>query len=96
MGMPMAGMAQDLMALTVTTSISGAPVGDNTIPTMQAEFMEDHRRLPMPYPLLPSLEFLMRNPNPIPSPHLQVYPANFSIIFKNSKNQLTLYPLAAI
>jgi hypothetical protein len=77
--------------LTVTIRISGAPAGGHAIPTMESGFMEDHRRLPMSYPLLPSWEFLTRNPNPIPSLHLQVYPANFNIIFKNSKNQLTLY-----
>jgi hypothetical protein len=90
----MAGMAQGPVALTVTIRISGAPVGGHTIPTMRVEVMEDHRRLPMSYPLLPSWEFLTLNPN-IPSPYLQVYPGNFNIIFKNSKNQLTLYPLAA-
>ena len=82
----MAGMAQSIMALTVTISISGAPVGGHTIPTMCIEFTEDHRRLPMSHPLLPSLEFLTRNPNPIsPSPQLEVYPANYNIIFKNSE-----------
>ncbi len=48
--------------------------------------MEDHRRLPMSHPLLQSLGFLMRNPNPLsPSPHLEVYPAHYNIIFKNSE-----------
>lgn len=84
----MAGMAQGLMALTVTIKISGAPVGGHTIPTMEIGFMEDHRGLPMSYPLLPSWEFLTHNPrhNPIPSPQLEVYPVKYNIIFKNSKN----------
>ncbi len=84
----MAGMAQDIMALTVTMIISGAPVGGHTIPTM---FTEDHRRLPMLRPLLPSLEFRTRKPNPIsPSPDLEVYPAHYNIIFKNSERFIDL------
>ena len=76
------------MTLTATVGIPGASVGDHSIPTMWSEFMEDHRRLPMPRPLLPSLEFLLCNPNPIfPSPDLEVYPAHYNIIFKNSKKR---------
>jgi hypothetical protein len=92
----MAGMAQGLMVLTATIRISGAPAGGHAIPIMEIGFMEDHRRLPMSYPLLLSWEFLTRNPKPFPSLHLRVYPANFNIIFKNPENQLTLYSRAAI
>ena len=87
MGVPIAAMAQGLMGLTVTTGISGTPIGGHTIPIMYIEFMEDHRRLPMSHPWLPSLEFLMRNRNPLsPSPDLEVYQAPYNIIFKNSES----------
>jgi hypothetical protein len=86
MGMPMAGMAQGIMTVTATIGIPGASVGGHSIPTMWIEFMEDHRGLPMSRPLLLSLEFLMRNPNLIfPSPHLEVYPAHYNIIFNDSQ-----------
>jgi len=86
MGMPMAGMAQGIMTLTAAIGIPGASAGDHSIPTMWIEFMEDHRVLPMSRPLLPSLGFLLCNPNPIsPSPDLEVYPAHYNIIFNDSE-----------
>ena len=62
----MAGMVRGLMPLTVTRSISGAPVWVHTIPvSMRIKFTPDHRRSPMSGPLVPSWEFkLTRNPNP--------------------------------
>ncbi len=88
----MAGMAQGIMTLTATIGIPRASVEGHSIPTMWSEFMEDHHRLPMSRPLLPSWEFLMRNPNPIsPSPHLEVYPAQYNIIFKNSEKTINLF-----
>jgi hypothetical protein len=75
----MVGMAQGIMPLTVTISISG------TMRTTQ-----DHRRLPMSHPLLPSLESRLRNPNPIsPNP---VYPATYNGTFKNSGRLVNLFP----
>jgi hypothetical protein len=65
MGMPMAGVAPGHMALTVTIGTSAISAGDHTIAITAIEFMEDHRRLPMSYRLLPLLEFLTRHLNPI-------------------------------
>ncbi len=87
----MAGMARDIMALTATIGIHGAPVRGHNIATMWIEFTQDHRRLPMSRPLPPSLEFLMHNRNPItPSPDLEVYPAPYNIIFKYSERFINL------
>ena len=92
----MAGMDQGVMALAATISISEAPVKGHAIPIMRIEVTQDHRRLPMPYPLLPSLEFLTRNLNPIsPSLRPQVYPASYNIIFKNLETIINPFMQAA-
>jgi hypothetical protein len=61
------GRARGLIRMPITGSNSGAPAWVRTIPVpMPIKFIQDHRRLPMSGPLLPSLEFsLIRNPNPV-------------------------------
>ena len=73
----------DGMALGIMVIISGTPGRVHTVPVTMCT-TQDHRRLSMSNPLLPSLEFsLARNPNPFtPSPHLQAYPANSTLAFK--------------
>jgi hypothetical protein len=65
MEMHMGGMVHGIMTLTVTASIFGAII----TALMGIEFTQNHQRLPMSVPLLPSLEFnLTRNHNHF-SPH---------------------------
>ena len=92
----MDGMGPGIMALTAIISIFGATAEGHNIPTTWNEFAEDHRRLPTLHPLLRSLEFRTRNPNPIiPSPQLQVYPAKYNGIFKISERLVNLSTRAA-
>jgi hypothetical protein len=75
-------MARGIMPMAVTLSISEAHGGVHAI-TVTMCTTPDHRRQSMWHPLLQSLKFPTRNPNPFtPSPQLQAYPGNFTGIFK--------------